>query len=256
MPHVVHAGVRIHYSVLGEGPPLILHHGSASNGASWIHHGYAKPLREQFRVILLDARGHGQSDKPRALEQHSLPLRVGDVTAVLDALELPQAHFFGYSMGGWIGFGMARHAASRLRSLVIGGAHPFADEVIENLQPLAHDTGELEEATFVAALERVLGEPISGETRRFLLRNDRRAVLASLQTRAALDDVLEQITVPCLLFAGEDDRRYALVRRAVERIAGAEFLSIPARTHLGALASSEVVLPRLLQFWQARERAL
>lgn len=253
MPHVVHAGVRIHYTVLGEGPPLLLHHGSASNGASWIHHGYAKPLREEFRVILLDARGHGQSDKPRAREQHSLELRVGDVTAVLDALELPQAHFFGYSMGGWIGFGMARHRASRLLSLVIGGAHPFPDDVIEGLQSLApHDTSELDEPSFVAALEQVLGEPVSGETRRFLLRNDRRAVLASLQARAALDDVLERIRIPCLLFAGEDDRRFEHVRRAAERIAGAEFFSIPAQNHLGALASSDVVLPRLLEFWRAR----
>ncbi|MGC4092932.1 MAG: hypothetical protein QM756_34615 [Polyangiaceae bacterium] len=45
MPQVVHGGVRIHYSVQGEGAPLVLHHGSGSNGAAWIEHGYAKPLR-------------------------------------------------------------------------------------------------------------------------------------------------------------------------------------------------------------------
>jgi pimeloyl-ACP methyl ester carboxylesterase len=254
MPHVVHAGIRIHYSVLGEGPPLVLHHGSASNGASFIHHGYVKPLREHYRLILLDARGHGQSDKPRTRDAHSLALRVGDVTAVLDALEIPRAHFFGYSMGGWIGFGMACHAASRVRSLVIGGAHPFADPVIESLESIASlDAAELDEEIFVSALERVLGERVSGETRRFLLRNDLRAVIASLQERTPLDDVLERITVPCLLFAGESDRRHGLVVRAANQIPGAELVSLPGRSHLGALADAERLLPRLLEFWRAQE---
>ncbi|HWA72714.1 MAG TPA: alpha/beta hydrolase [Polyangiaceae bacterium] len=253
MPHVVHAGVRIHYSVVGEGPPLVLHHGSASNGASWIHHGYVKPLREHYRLILLDARGHGQSDKPRTREAHSLALRVGDVTAVLDALELPRAHFFGYSMGGWIGFGMARHAPSRLESLVIGGAHPFAGPVIQNFLPReSHAAEELDEQTFVSALERVLGEPVSGETRRFLVRNDWRAVLASLEERVALDDVLPRIAVRTLLFSGSDDRRHEGACRAASQIRGAEFVSLPGQGHLGALASAEYLLPRLLAFWRGR----
>lgn len=251
MPHVVHAGVRIHYSVLGEGPPLVLHHGSGSNGASFIHHGYAKPLREHYRLILLDARGHGQSDKPWAREAHSLALRVGDVISVLDALDIPRAHFFGYSMGGWIGFGMVRHAAARLRSLVIGGAHPFADPVVTDLASL--EAPELDEETFISALESVLGERVSGETRRFLLRNDFRAVLASLRERTPLEDVLGRIAVPCLLFAGELDRRYQLVARAAARIPGAELVSLPGRGHLGALAETERLLPRLLEFWRAQE---
>jgi pimeloyl-ACP methyl ester carboxylesterase len=248
MPHVVHAGVRIHYSVQGEGPPIVLHHGSASNGATWIHHGYARPLRERHRLILLDARGHGQSDKPLAREAHSLELRVGDVTAVLDALEVRRAHFFGYSMGGFIGFGMAKHAPARIRSLVIGGAHPFADPVVTELDSRA----ALDEDSFVAALERVLGEPVRGETRRFLLRNDFAAVIASLQERAPLAEVLKSISLPCLLFAGSEDRRHQLAHRAAREL-GAEFISLPGRTHLGAMASAEELVPRLLEFWRRQE---
>ena len=48
--------------------------------------------------------------------------RVSDVVAVLDDLDIGSAHFFGYSMGGGIGFRFAKFAAERARSLIIGGA--------------------------------------------------------------------------------------------------------------------------------------
>ena len=66
------------------------------------------------QLILLDARGHGASDKPHDPAAYDLRLRVGDVTAVLDDLEIRRADYFGYSMGGWIGFGLAKHAPVRL----------------------------------------------------------------------------------------------------------------------------------------------
>jgi pimeloyl-ACP methyl ester carboxylesterase len=243
MPEILNAGVKIHYSVQGEGPPLLLHHGSGSNGAAWIQLGYARALREQHRLILIDARGHGQSDKPYAPEAHSLEARVSDVIAVLDALELSAVHFLGYSMGGWIGFGLAALAPARLRSLAVGGAHPFLDSVTAQLDPDATEPDR-----FIEAMELVLGEPVPTETRQFLLRNDSRAVLASLRERVPLDDVLRRIEVPCFLFAGSDDRRHHLVKRAAAEISGARFVSLPGRGHLGALAHSNEVLPHLQRF--------
>jgi pimeloyl-ACP methyl ester carboxylesterase len=244
MPHVVHGDVRIHYSVQGEGPPLILHHGTGSNRTTWIRHGYAKVLRERYRLILMDARGHGQSDKPAALEAHALALRVGDVTTVLDALEIPRAHFLGYSMGGWIAFGMAKHAPERLLSLTIGGAHPFADPAFACLDSI----DPRDPAAFLEAMELVVGEAIPEEARNQLLQNDLPAVVATLRQRVALDDVLSQIRVPCWLFAGTADRRYELIVRAQRAITGAELLSLPDLGHLGTLARANLVLPSLTTF--------
>jgi pimeloyl-ACP methyl ester carboxylesterase len=51
---------------------------------------------------------------------------VADVVAVIDAVGVERAYFWGYSMGGYIGFGMAKHAPQRINALVIGGQHPFA----------------------------------------------------------------------------------------------------------------------------------
>ena len=82
-------------------------------------------MKRQNRLVLIDARGHGASDKPHDPAAYDMALRVSDVTSVLDDLQIERANFFGYSMGGWIGFGLAKYAPTRFRSLILGGAHPY-----------------------------------------------------------------------------------------------------------------------------------
>jgi pimeloyl-ACP methyl ester carboxylesterase len=60
---------------------------------------------------------------PRA---HRHELLVADILAVLDDLGVEQAHFLGYSMGGRIGFAIAKYAPDRFSSVIIGGANPYA----------------------------------------------------------------------------------------------------------------------------------
>ena len=125
MPFATNQGVRIHYRVEGEGPALVLQHGITWNMEGWARYGYVDALRPHYRLILVDARGHGGSDKPHEASAYELSLHVGDIVAVLDALDIPVAHFWGYSMGGWFGFGFAKYAPERARGLIIGGAHPY-----------------------------------------------------------------------------------------------------------------------------------
>lgn len=54
-------------------------------------------------------------------------MKVGDALAVLDALHVDSTNFWGYSMGGVLGFGLAKHAPERIRSLILGGTSPYAD---------------------------------------------------------------------------------------------------------------------------------
>jgi pimeloyl-ACP methyl ester carboxylesterase len=82
-----------------------------------------------------------------------LPLRVSDIVAVLDELGIEKAHYYGYSMGGWIGFGMAKHASDPLRTLIIGGAHPYADKA----EPFYGVDGTDPDA-FIAAMEKFVGQ--------------------------------------------------------------------------------------------------
>ena len=125
MPYVDNNGVRIHYHVEGDGSPLVLQHGFTSCMKTWYEYGYVDSLKDDFQLIAIDARGHGGSDKPHDPEAYELKTRVGDVIAVLDGLGIEQAHYLGYSMGGVIGFGIAKYALARFHSLTIGGMNPY-----------------------------------------------------------------------------------------------------------------------------------
>ena len=124
MPDVVGEGVRIHYEVEGIGPPLVLHHGFAAALGMWHRNGAVTALRDHYQLILIDARGHGQSDKPHTPAAYSQRQTAADVVAVLDDLGIKTAHFYGYSLGGLVGFYLGKYAPDRMRSLALGGVHP------------------------------------------------------------------------------------------------------------------------------------
>ena len=66
-------GVRIHYEVEGDGPPLVLQHGTGGSLEHWRARGYLDCQRDRFRLLLIDPRGHRESDQP--LEQEAYELR-------------------------------------------------------------------------------------------------------------------------------------------------------------------------------------
>ena len=159
MPYADNGGIRIHYEVEGTGPALLLQHGITQCVEDWFECGYVVALRPRYRLILVDARGHGQSDKPHDAASYALDSRVADVVAVMDAVGVKRAHFWGYSMGGYIGFGMAKHAPQRINALVIGGQHPFARNQ-EGLREMMREGISGGGDAFIVAFEKMDG-PIS-----------------------------------------------------------------------------------------------
>jgi pimeloyl-ACP methyl ester carboxylesterase len=121
MPFVINRGQRIHYTVEGSGPLLVLQHGLFSRGGRWKEHGFVDALSDKFRVASVDSLGHGLSDKPTDPALYAQEARAGDIAAVIDDLGCDRAHLVGYSMGGWISVGVAKHYRERLSSLTIGG---------------------------------------------------------------------------------------------------------------------------------------
>jgi len=249
MPYADHHGVRIHYEVEGEGPPLVLQHGFTGNLKRWALFGYVEALRRHYRLILVDARGHGASGKPHDPAAYDLPVLAGDIVAVLDALDLGTAHYCGYSMGGWIGFGLAKHAPQRLRSLTIGGAHPYA----ERLPDTARLDGSDPEAFLAALLKRLGMNPatISAALRADMLDNDFRALAALQRDRPSLEDLLPSIALPCCLYVGETDPRFPKVRDCAQRVPGAHFFSLPGLDHGTAFRESSHALPQVTAFLQS-----
>jgi pimeloyl-ACP methyl ester carboxylesterase len=177
-------GARIAYDLVGEGAPLLLFHGSLTSREWWRTLGYVDELRVAHQLILVDARGHGQSDKPTTMEGYAMELLVGDVIAVLDDCEVPDAAYFGYSMGGRVGFGLGIRAPERVRALILGGAshRPQNGWFDRLIYPGFVDTIETEGIeSFLARWSERLGRAVDPTVRAVFLGNDPRALVPYLR---------------------------------------------------------------------------
>jgi predicted alpha/beta-fold hydrolase len=125
---VFHAGVRIAYVDLApttedRGEPILLIHGFASNHAvNWVNTMWVRTLNHAGRrVIALDNRGHGQSEKLYEPGLYATSLMARDAVNLLDHLEIERADVMGYSMGARIAAFMAIEHRARLRKAILGG---------------------------------------------------------------------------------------------------------------------------------------
>ena len=120
MPVVNLESIALYYEEYGAGEALLFLHGLGTDGRSW---EYQRDLfAEQYRVILIDVRGHGRSAKPPG--PYSVPQFAQDIFALLEHLKIDAFHLVGLSMGGMIGFQMAVEQPERLRSLTIVNSGP------------------------------------------------------------------------------------------------------------------------------------
>jgi pimeloyl-ACP methyl ester carboxylesterase len=96
-------GIRIHYESKGEGQPVLLVHGFIVNGESWKKAVlYDDLLKKGFRVIILDLRGNGQSDKPHDPDAYAKDAEAKDIMGLMDHLGIQQYTVVGYSRGSII----------------------------------------------------------------------------------------------------------------------------------------------------------
>lgn len=106
-----------------DAPVVFAVHGFASSAvANWQATGWARDLvRDGYRLIGLDQRGHGMSDKPHEPAAYSMELLVSDVLAVLDTYLLDEVAFVGYSLGARVGWHAAIELPTRITRAVLGG---------------------------------------------------------------------------------------------------------------------------------------
>ena len=214
-------GAPIWYEQMGAGPAVLMYHGFSRSMLEWLP--YTAALAEHFSLVLMDARGHGRSAKTTDPDAYAMTNRVADVCAVLDAAEVPAVHYVGYSMGGQVGFGMARYARERLMSLTVGGMHPYPPDA-----DAAAQRGGFAESLasglpgHVERMEARLGGPLPEPYRAELLANDGAALAAvSGATRdGILHEGLSDLNLPALLYCGSNDGFYAGAERAAGEIPG------------------------------------
>jgi len=248
--------VRIYYEYAGgDGPPLVLYHGSATSSLMWKHLGYVEWLTEEYRVIMIDARGHGRSDKPHDEAAYTMPLIASDVVAVLDRAGVERASFFGYSMGGRVAYGLGLHAPERFDSFIIGGGtfESTPDGFDNATFPGALDTIASEGIeAFLDRWHERLGMPLPPGVREMYLANDSKAIVAYLrrsQREPSHEAALARMTMPVLLFAGEHDTdRLDNSTVAATRLPDATLAVIPGEDHASTIIRAVKVLPHILRF--------
>ena len=245
----------------GDGAPVVLHGGIIYSVGLVRESNIAQVLlklsTEKFRLIYVDHRGVGRSDKPHEVEAYAMPLRVADAVAVVDELGIERAHFIGNSWGGRLCFGIGEHAPERVLSLVIGGQQPYA---IDPDGPLAHAATETlaesrsEESMepFVEMLESFAGTRFPDALRERWLDNDPEAIEAAWSAAIAAGAISEDLgawQLRCLIYVASGDVDFHdQAQQAADEIPSAEFISVEAPDHVGAhLAEVDPVLPAVLR---------
>src|SRR5215472_16480335 len=250
MPNFHNGEVEIAYLDEGEGEPILLVHGFASSkNVNWVYPTWVSELRKGGRrVIALDNRGHGDSEKLYDPAQYSIQMMAGDVVALMDHLEIPRADVMGYSLGGRMTAWLGLNAPERLRSAILGG---IGLAMIEGGGPGENVAQALE----APSLEDVT-DPVGRTFRAFAdqTRSDRLALAACLRGSRGLMTREEAagISVPVLIAVGTTDEVAGSAEALGEVIPGSEVLDIPGRDHMRAVGD-KVYKAGVLDFLSRRK---
>jgi pimeloyl-ACP methyl ester carboxylesterase len=203
-------GVRLHYEEEGTGAPVVLLHGlSSSTKGNWQDPGiWARLVEPDRRVIGLDARGHGRSEKPHDPAAYEGDAMANDVGALVEHLALDGFDLVGYSMGAGtaLRFALTDHQIRRLVLGGIGGDPRSWGEPGGRRATMAKRWLVGLEAPDPEAIE----DPVARRARKVFSarRNDLEAMVALLRAnRVGLSGDLpfEKLTVPTLVVCGDRD---------------------------------------------------
>jgi pimeloyl-ACP methyl ester carboxylesterase len=249
MPRFTHDGVDIAFVDEGEGEPIVLVHGFASNKeVNWAEPSWITTLtRAGYRAIALDNRGHGESSKLYAPADYHSAVMAQDVRALLDHLALSRADVMGYSMGARIAAFLALAHPERVRSTVLGG---LGIRLVEGVG-LPETIAEALEAPSIADVT----DPTAYMFRAFAeqTKSDLRALAACMRgSRQTLNRAeVGRIAMPLLVAVGSKDQVAGSPESLAALIPGAKALVIPGRDHMLAVGD-RVFKSAVLDFLASR----
>ncbi|HTP36931.1 MAG TPA: alpha/beta hydrolase [Methyloceanibacter sp.] len=236
MPSFDSDGVEIAFIDEGEGEPLLLIHGFASNiAANWVDPGWVRTLTQSGRrVIAYDNRGHGKSDKLYDPDVYGAPLMAEDGGRLLDHLNVTRADVLGYSMGARIAAFLTLAHPERVRSLILGGLGINMVRGVVGSGPIAK------------ALEAQRIEDVTNDTARSFrafaeqTKSDLKALAACIRgpREKITPERLATIAVPTLIAVGSNDVIAGSGAELATLIPGAQFLDIPGRDHMRAVGDA------------------
>jgi pimeloyl-ACP methyl ester carboxylesterase len=229
-------GLKIHYETFGAGEPIVLVHGWGSSiKGNWANTGWIEALRPTRRVVALDVRGHGESDKPHDQSAYSYAAMSRDVLAVMDHLGIAKADYLGYSMGSFMGISLLASAPRRFTSMILGG---IGDETDDSLAALPKIVAGLR-----AEDPAQITDPVSAGFRAYAdsdPHNDLEALALSALQMWPEGFPLKlagkrpaDVDVPILVVNGANDHPYIdTVHRLIEALPNARLAVVPDCDHL------------------------
>lgn len=226
-------GVEIAYVDEGEGDPILLIHGFASNvAANWRDSHWLQTLTSASRrTVAYDNRGHGRSEKLYDPSRYGAPMMAEDARRLLDRLAITRADIMGYSMGARIAVFLLLAHPERVRSLILAGTGINLVRGMVGTGPLAR------------ALEAPSIEDVSNDTARsfraFAERagSDLQALAACLRgprEKITAED-LAKIDVPTVIATGSKDVIAGSGKALQDLIPNAQLLDIEGRDHMSAV---------------------
>ena len=233
----------------GQGDPVLLLHGFASSVRyNWREPGWiALLVRNGFRVIALDIRGHGESEKLYDPSRYASALMAEDARRLLDHLGIARADVMGYSMGARVTAFLALAHPQRVRSAVFAG---LAGNMV---RPMA-GTGPIAHALEAESIDAVTN-PTARTFRAFADRtgSDLKALAACIRgAREPLTrEAVVRIACPVLVVAGGDDVIAGPADDLARLIPGAEALTVPRRDHMRTVGD-RVYMEGVLDFLRRR----
>ncbi|SDB44787.1 alpha/beta fold hydrolase [Bauldia litoralis] len=237
--HFSSDGVEIAFLDSGEGEPILLIHGFASNHVvNWGATGWIDNLkRAGRRVVAMDVRGHGASGKLHEPEAYYLRHLARDAANLIDHLDLGRVDVMGYSMGGRIAAFLTIEHPEKVRSLIIGG---MGMALVDGME------GEDE---IVAALEAPSLEAAMGGAGRAYRKfaeqtgSDVKALAAVMRVarETLAPEQLALIDVPVLIAVGERDQIAGSPEELGTFIPGSKVHVIPRRDHMLATADRSFI---------------
>jgi 3-oxoadipate enol-lactonase len=268
VPHVTRNGCRLWYDVKGEGDFLL-----QIGGAGFAHMNFGAVtdvMAQHFRVIEVDQRGNGFSDRPD--EKYTIEGWADDMAAVLDEIRAERIFLHGTSTGGMIAIKLAAKQPERIRGLILGATAAKLDFVgrsqflVRKALARAYGTGSAELAHDLAtlALSRNAldqrGEEAVGLVQEMLEKMtsvEGWCAGCDAMVEADLRDDLQKITAPTLVMAGELDNNTPLdagpqgagMRYIAEKIPNAELHIIPGCGHTNLVEEPEISTKLTLEFF-------
>jgi pimeloyl-ACP methyl ester carboxylesterase len=245
MPIINVNGVNLYYEMVGQGFPLVFCHGYKGSHFEWALQVPA--FLQDYKVIVMDHRGHCLSEAPSSKDDYSIPIFASDVRELLKLLGVKKCCLVGHSMGGFIALQFTVDYPEMVEALVLVDTAAKIERIaeyspyMEAQRRIALDEGL--EATFEYC---VLHDPLTRETvekypykreimKQKLLNTSVEAYVYGIEAVAEWDGVVEHlshISVPTMVITGQDDDVFLdLAKKMADAIPGARFHVIAGTGH-------------------------